>query len=64
MSAVLQSSVAANRKAFYDKIDKANVTPLWEVLHNLITATPSTNIAGVTSSMERNGSTCRCEKRA
>ena len=42
MSAVLQSSVAANRKAFYDKIDRANVTPLWEVLHNLITATPST----------------------
>src|SRR5258708_21461498 len=42
MSAVLQSSVAANRKAFYDKIDKANVTPLWEVLHNLITAAPST----------------------
>src|SRR5713226_9595506 len=42
MSAVLQSSVAADRKAFYDKIDKANVTPLWEVLHNLITATPST----------------------
>src|SRR5258708_33028976 len=42
MSAVLQSSVAANRKAFYDKIDKANVTPLWYVLHNLITATPST----------------------
>src|SRR5258706_4623315 len=34
--------VAADRKAFYDKIDKANVTPLWEVLHNLITATPST----------------------
>src|SRR6267378_2814628 len=42
MSAVLQSSVAANRKAFYDKIDKANVTPLWEVLHGIITATPST----------------------
>jgi len=41
MSAVLQSSVAADRKAFYDKIDKANVTPLWEVLHNLITATPA-----------------------
>ncbi|TMG93713.1 MAG: cupin domain-containing protein, partial [Betaproteobacteria bacterium] len=42
MSAVLQSSVAAARRAFYDKIDKANVTPLWEVLHSIITATPST----------------------
>src|SRR5881275_2898977 len=42
MSAVLQTELAADRKAFYDKIDKANVTPLWEVLHNIITATPST----------------------
>src|SRR6266581_5699989 len=42
MAAVLQTSLAADRKAFYDKIDKANVTPLWEVLHNPITATPST----------------------
>ena len=42
MSAVLQSSVAAERKTFYDKIDKANVTPLWEVLHGLITPTPNT----------------------
>src|SRR5258708_39988406 len=42
MSAVLQTNLAADRKAFYDKIDKANVTPLWEVLHNIITATPST----------------------
>src|SRR5207253_5436132 len=42
MSAVLQANLAADRKAFYDKIDKANVTPLWEVLHSIITATPST----------------------
>ena len=34
--------VAAERNAFYDKIDKANVAPLWEVLHGLITATPNT----------------------
>ena len=46
MSAVpkppLKNEVAAERHAFYDKIDKANVTPLWEVLHGLITATPNT----------------------
>src|SRR5262244_1382326 len=42
MSAVLQPSVAADRKAFYEKIDKASVTPLWEVLHGLITPTPNT----------------------
>jgi gentisate 1,2-dioxygenase len=42
MSAVLKPDVAPERRAFYDKIDKANVTPLWEVLHGLITATPNT----------------------
>ncbi|HYS52074.1 MAG TPA: gentisate 1,2-dioxygenase, partial [Burkholderiales bacterium] len=42
MAAVLQTKLAADRKAFYGKIDKANVTPLWEVLHSIITATPST----------------------
>src|SRR5262249_13893914 len=42
MSAVLQPNVAADRKAFYDRIDKASVTPLWEVLHGLITPTPNT----------------------
>jgi gentisate 1,2-dioxygenase len=42
MSAVLKPDVAAERKRFYDKIDQANVTPLWEVLHSLITATPNT----------------------
>src|SRR5712691_10572921 len=42
MSAVLQANVAADRKAFYDRIDKANVTPLWEVLHGIITPTPNT----------------------
>ena len=42
MSAVLQSTVSAERKAFYDKIDKANVTPLWEVLHGLVTPLPNT----------------------
>ena len=42
MSAVPRPAVAADRKAFYDKIDQANVTPLWEVLHGLITATPNT----------------------
>lgn len=42
MSAVLQTNVPAERKAFYDKIDKASIAPLWEVLHGLITPTPNT----------------------
>src|SRR4029077_21199213 len=42
MSAVLQPSVAAERKSFYDRIGRSNVTPLWEVLHGLITPTPNT----------------------
>jgi gentisate 1,2-dioxygenase len=42
MSAVLQSAVPSDRKSFYAKIDKGNCTPLWEVLHGLITPTPNT----------------------
>ncbi len=42
MSAVPKPDVAAERKAFYDKIDQSNVAPLWEVLHSLITPTPNT----------------------
>lgn len=34
--------VARERKAFYEKIASANCTPLWEVLHGLITAQPNT----------------------
>ena len=42
MSAVLQANVAAERRAFYDRISKANCAPLWEVLHDIITPTPHT----------------------
>ncbi|MCI2811259.1 gentisate 1,2-dioxygenase [Eoetvoesiella caeni] len=35
-------AAALERQPFYDKISKANMTPLWEVLHGLITATPNT----------------------
>lgn len=42
MSSVSNAGVAEQRKAFYDKIDRANVTPLWEILHGLITAKPNT----------------------
>jgi len=37
-----QADVTRERKTFYDKIDRANCTPLWEVLHALVTATPNT----------------------
>lgn len=42
MSAVPKPALPAERQAFYAKIDQANVTPLWEVLHSLISATPNT----------------------
>ncbi len=34
--------VAAQRKTYYEKIGAANCTPLWEVLHSLVTAVPNT----------------------
>jgi gentisate 1,2-dioxygenase len=42
MSAVPKDSVAAERKVFYERIDKACVTPLWEVLHALVPPAPRT----------------------
>ncbi|HEX4798370.1 MAG TPA: gentisate 1,2-dioxygenase, partial [Burkholderiales bacterium] len=42
MSAVLQPQVAAERQAFYAKLDKLSSAPLWEVLHDLVTPTPNT----------------------
>lgn len=42
MSALLQPDVSAERKSFYDKIDKGNCTPLWEVLRSLVTPAPNT----------------------
>ena len=37
-----QPDINPAREAFYNKISNANCTPLWEVLHGLITATPNT----------------------
>src|SRR5690606_40965084 len=34
--------MTANNQAFYDEIGRAHCTPLWEVLHALITPEPST----------------------
>src|SRR5690606_30977537 len=30
------------RQSFYDKIDSSNVTPLWEILHSIVTKEPNT----------------------
>jgi len=35
----------ADREAFYKKIDGASMTPLWEVLHNIVTQLPQTQAA-------------------
>ena len=35
----------ADREAFYKKIDGASMTPLWEVLHNIVTPLPQTQAA-------------------
>lgn len=37
-----QPANQSQREAFYKKIDQASVTPLWEVLHDLITHAPKT----------------------
>ncbi|MCU0897192.1 MAG: gentisate 1,2-dioxygenase [Burkholderiales bacterium] len=42
MSAVPHADVAGERRAFYEKIDQACVTPLWEVLHALVPPAPRT----------------------
>ena len=42
MSAVMKSDLAAQRQAFYEGILKKSSTPLWEVLHNLVTPVPKT----------------------
>lgn len=36
------SDVSLKRRAFYDRIDQANCTPLWEVLHGIVTKEPIT----------------------
>jgi gentisate 1,2-dioxygenase len=42
MSAVMKPTNHAERQAFYSRIDKSSVAPLWEVLHGLITKEPNT----------------------
>ncbi|MBN9472450.1 MAG: gentisate 1,2-dioxygenase [Bordetella sp. SCN 67-23] len=38
----MTGDLRARREAFYGRIDASHCTPLWEVLHGLITPTPST----------------------
>jgi len=42
MSSVPKPAPQSERQAFYRKIDRASVAPLWEVLHDLITHAPKT----------------------
>lgn len=42
MSAVMKPANRAERQAFYARIDKSSVAPLWEVLHALVTREPAT----------------------
>src|SRR3954466_12261579 len=42
MASVLQPSVATARQDLYRRMDKNNLAPLWEVLHDLIPSEPST----------------------
>jgi gentisate 1,2-dioxygenase len=42
MMPAVEVDATRDRKAFYDKIGGANCTPLWEVLHAVVTATPNT----------------------
>ena len=42
MASVPKASIAAERQDLYRRMDKQNLTPLWEVLHDLIPAQPTT----------------------
>ena len=42
MASVLQPDVGAARQDFYRRMDKDNLAPLWEVLHNLVPPAPAT----------------------
>ena len=42
MASVPQPSVGAARQDLYRRMDKHNLAPLWEVLHNLIPNEPAT----------------------
>jgi gentisate 1,2-dioxygenase len=40
MASVPKASPSAERKAFYERLDRDNLAPLWEVLHDLVTPLP------------------------
>jgi len=42
MASVPQPSIAASRQELYRRMDRSNLAPLWEVLHNLIPNEPAT----------------------
>ena len=42
MASVPQPSIGSARQELYRRMDRNNLTPLWEVLHNLIPNEPST----------------------
>jgi gentisate 1,2-dioxygenase len=42
MASVLQPNVSGARQEFYRRMDRDNLTPLWEVLHNLVPPQPAT----------------------
>src|SRR5512145_2222565 len=42
MASVPQPSIGAARQELYRRMDRSNLTPLWEVLHNLIPNEPAT----------------------
>ena len=39
----MQTKITAEREAFYKKIDKQNMTPLWNVMGDLVTPEPKSN---------------------
>ncbi len=42
MASVLQPNVSGARQEFYRRMDRDNLAPLWEVLHNLVPPLPAT----------------------
>ncbi|HEX2567016.1 MAG TPA: gentisate 1,2-dioxygenase, partial [Burkholderiales bacterium] len=42
MASVPQASIGAERQSLYRRMDRHNLAPLWEVLHNLVPNEPAT----------------------
>ena len=51
-------NVKATRQAYYDKIGKKDLTPLWEVLRDVVTKEPKSNARRTSGSSTTSRASC------